>query len=87
MKRRAKRDKWAVPTYEEGLVIDLAYLSGIYGWDVDAKRDVWAQCCESRELCDWFIRLAGAHQAGYVNDESTHWERLADWEKRMGRCA
>lgn len=66
---------------------DFAYIANLYGWNAADIEDVKAQTRANPEsMRRYWADLAAAHRAGYQQDASNNYVRLAAWSAiRAGR--
>lgn len=65
--------------YPARLSDDLKYLSAYYKWTDDDKKEVRKAFTNCPEMVRYFITLAAAHRAGYVQYAGNGHQRLKDW--------
>ena len=65
--------------YPARLSDDLKYLSAYYKWTDEDKKEVRIAFTGSPEMVRYFITLASAHRAGYIQGAANGHQRLKDW--------
>lgn len=65
------------------LIACLKYLSDIYQWTTDEKREIWSLAKDCPKWQAYWYRLELAHKAGYKQTEENGYMRLMEWERRI----
>ena len=62
---------------------DLKYLSDIYGWGIEDKKEIWLATKDNPEMQEYWSRLAGAYRLGYFPSKENGDMRLMEWERKQ----
>ena len=68
---------------QDDLKNDLKYLSDIYGWGIEDKKEIWLATKDNPEMQEYWSRLASAYRQGYFPAKQNHYMRLMEWERRQ----